>query len=201
MERMERAPGGCSAARAAELIALHAPLLRELVEETLRRVPRAVVAEDLQTPGQVALAQAAHAWAPEDDGAFADLARTRIRAALVEALHAIDWSARGRRRHTPTPPALVGAARAAVAALPSDRREVIEGYFVHSRSLPDLGDDLELDLPDVVALRDDALRSLRRTLAPVLATSAQSQRAGDPPEGQSSSGSSGTGSPRTRNLR
>lgn len=200
MERMTRAPGGCSAARTAALVAQHASLLRELVEETLRRVPSSVVAEDLQAPAQAALVETAQTWTSDEDGAFADLARTRIRAALVEALRAIDWSARGRRPRTAIPPTLVGAARAAVAALPGDRREVVEGYFLHSRTLPDLGDVLELDLPAVVALRDDALRSLRRTLAPVLLTDARSHRAGDPPEGQSS-GSSGTGSPRTRNLR
>lgn len=152
----------------------HALLLDDLVEETLRRVPPSVVAEDLRAPGRLALAEAARAWAPERDGAFADVARARIRAALVEALRAIDWTARGRRPRTLTPPALVGAARAAVAALPGERREVIEGYFLHARSLPDLGDDLELDLPDVVALRDEALRSLRRTLAPALGAAARS---------------------------
>ncbi|WP_296601639.1 hypothetical protein [Nocardioides sp.] len=179
----------------------HAPVLHDLVEETLRRVPASVAAEDLHAPGRVALAEAARSWAPDEDVAFADFARARIRVALVEALRSIDWSARGRRPRSSTPPALVGAARAAVAALPGDHREVIEGYFLHARSLPDLGDDLELDLPEVVALRNDALRSLRRTLAPVLAPTTPSHQPDDRAVGQSSSGSSGTGSPRTWNLR
>jgi DNA-directed RNA polymerase specialized sigma24 family protein len=89
--------------------------------------------------------------------------------------------------------ARAGAVRAAVAALQGDRREVIEGYFLRSRSLIELGDELALDQPDVVALRDEALHALRRTLAPVLADAAQSA--------VSSSESSGTGSPRTLNLR
>lgn len=189
MDRMDRAPGGRSAEGADELVDQHVAVLEELVAETLRRVPSAVVAEDLRGPGRAALVAESRSWQP-DDGDFADCARTRIRGALVEALQAIDWSARGRRPRTAVRPALLAGARAAVAALPGDRREVIEGYFLDARSLPDLSDDLALDLPEVVALRDEALHSLRRTLAPVLESA-----------GQSSSGSSGTGSPRTRNLR
>lgn len=190
MVHMERASYRCSADRADELVEQHAGLLEELVEETLRRVPSSVVAADLRSPALTALVAASRSWRPEVDGDFAECARTRIRAALVEALRAIDWSTRGRRPRTPVPQTVLAGARAAVAALPGDRREVVEGYFLHARSLPDLSDDLALGLPDVVALRDEGLRSLRRTLAPVLASARQS-----------SSGSSGTGSPRTRNLR
>lgn len=190
---MLRPAGGSSVIQSSGAAEHGESLVRHLVTETMRRVPPSVTSEELMASGRAALADARDAYDDDRDGEFACFASTRIRAALVDTLRAIDWSARGRRAPAPVSPDRVGAVDAAVAALPGDRREVIEGYFLRGRSLAELGDDLALDPPDVVELRDDALHVLRRTLAPVLA--------GMPQVEVSSLGSSGTGSPRISNLR
>ena len=156
----------------------------------MRRVPPSVTAEELTSAALAALTEAGRAYEQERHGAFADFARPRLQAALVRTLHLIDWTARASRAPVPAAPSRLGAVQAAVSALSGDRRSVIEGYFLHQRPLDQLAEDLELDVEEVEDVRTDALRALRRTLGPVLAAS-----------GQSSSGSSGGGSPRTLNLR
>ncbi len=190
---MQRTVGGPSSISSSELHDRHVPLAHHLVAETMRRVPSSVTIEELTAPALAALAVARRTHRPDSDGDFAAFARMRIQAALVDTLRSIDWSERGRRTHTPARPERLCPVRTAVAMLPGDRRAVVEGYFLHERTLPELAAEFELDESEVEDLRTDALRSLQRTLAPVMMAPRQAE--------WSSSGSSGTGSPRTLNLR
>lgn len=184
--------GGSSSGSTADLVEQYEPLAHHLVADAMRRVPPSVTTEELTSSALTALAEAARLYEPESHGEFAGFARPRMQAALVRTLHLIDWTARGSRSRVPASPDRVHAVQAAVAALPGDRRAVIEGYFLHERPMHLLAAELELDSEDLVDLRTDALRALGRTLAPVLAATGQER---------SSLGSSGTGSPRISNLR
>ncbi|HEY0951679.1 sigma factor-like helix-turn-helix DNA-binding protein [Nocardioides sp.] len=187
--------GGPAPSIAEDQTAAHLSLVEHVVTETLQRVPSSVTREELTAAGLAALATASWEYLPAADGDFHRYAAARVRAALVDLLRSIDWEVRGRTA-PPTPDhgrrELV---RAAVAALPAERRAVVEGYFLDQRSLPELADDLDLDVSEVARLRTAALRALRRTVGPALAVEAQPRL----PHAQS--GSSGTGSPRTLNLR
>ncbi len=143
--------------------------MEQLVAETMRRVPATVTREELTSAALVALARAHRDHDPAADGAFAAYATTRVRAALVDTLRAIDWAARARAVRAASSPARLAQVRQAVAMLSADRRAVIEGYFLQQRPLPELADDLELDESAVSQLRSEALLALRRTLGPALA--------------------------------
>jgi len=182
--------GGPAPSTAEDQAAAHVPLVEHLVTETLQRVPSSVTREELTAAGLAALATASWEYLPGTDGDFHQYAAARVRAAIVDVLRSIDWAARGRAPHPPPERARREPVRAAVAALPDEGRAVIEGYFLEQRSLPELAADLGIDEGEVVRLRTEALRALRRTVGPALAVASQS-----------SSGSSGTGSPRTLNLR
>jgi len=184
--------GGSSAGSAAALVEQYEPWAHHLVAETMRRVPPSVTDAELRASALAALADAGRAYEPDRHGEFAGFARPRLQAALVRTLHLIDWTDRGRRPRVPSSPDRIGPVEAAVAALPGDRRAVIEGYFLRERPMHLLAAELELDGEEVEEIRTQALRALRRTLGPVLAAAGQER---------SSSGSSGTGSPRTLNLR
>lgn len=166
--------------------------MQHMVSETLRRVPASVTREELTSSATTALAAADREYEPEADGDFHRYAAARVRAAVVDTLRSIDWQARGRQPHVPADHGLRDAVGAAVVALPQAWRAVIEGYFLRQLPLAELAADLEIDEPEVELLRADALLALRRTLGPVLAAQRQSEE---------SSGSSGTGSPRSLNLR
>ncbi len=194
---MKRTVGGSSAGQAEERAAQHEPLVHHVVAETMRRVPASVTPEELTAAGLAALAEASRAFEPDADGDFHRFASTRVRAALVDTLRAIDWDARGRRAHTRVSPARLGDLRDALAGLPDDGRAVVEGYFLNQRPLADLATDLQLDEHEAARLRTDALHALRRTLGPAPARDAQSR----PVSSWSSPGSSGTGSQRILNLR
>lgn len=166
--------------------------MEHVVTETLQRVPASVTREELRSSGLAALAAASREYEPEVDGDFHRYAAARVRVAIVDTLRSIDWQARGRQPDAPADRGRVDAVRAAVAALPEERRVVIEGYFLRQLPLAELAADLEIEESEVALLRADALLALRRTLGPALASE---------PQSEVSSGSSGTGSPRILNLR
>jgi len=177
--------------QAGGLAARHVPLVQHVVTETLQRVPSSVTREELTAAGLAALATASREHLPDADGDFHQYAAARIRAALVDVLRSIDWQARGPRSRPAPGGDRLHEVRAAVAALPDERRAVVEGYFLEQRPLPELAAQLGIDEHEVAWLRAEALRALRRTLGPSLGVEPQSL----------SAGSSGTGSPRTLNLR
>ncbi len=169
--------GGSSTAGIDEWTTRHTPVVHHLVAETLRRVPDSVTRDELTAAALAALTVARRAYAPAVHGDVHRYAEQRIRAALVDLLRSIDWQARARRPRPAPDRGRAEAAHAALAALPDLQRSVIEGYFLDQRALPELAADLQLDEHEVVRLRTAALRALRRTLAPTLASIGQDHAA------------------------
>src|SRR4051812_41164291 len=71
---------------AAELALQSVPMVREIVDSVISRVPRSVQRDELLSAGLVALTESAHAFEPDRDGSFSVYAGARIRSALIDAV-------------------------------------------------------------------------------------------------------------------
>lgn len=120
-------------------------LVGHLVREILARVPAHVRREDLFSAGSEALVNAARAFDPERGIPFTAFATMRVRGALLDELRGLDWASRSVR----------GKAR---------RLETARDQFVavHGRTPSDaeLAGQLEIDVTELVSIRDDVQRSV-----------------------------------------
>jgi RNA polymerase sigma factor for flagellar operon FliA len=79
------------------LVDEHLPLVRQVVNDVSRRLPRHVRRDDLESAAMFGLAQAARSFDPERGIAFERHASNRIRGALLDELRGADWASRSVR--------------------------------------------------------------------------------------------------------
>lgn len=79
------------------LVDEHLPLVRQVVSDLSKRLPRHVRRDDLESAAMLGLAQAARSFDPERGIAFERHASNRIRGALLDELRGADWASRSVR--------------------------------------------------------------------------------------------------------
>lgn len=135
-------------------------LVGRVVDELMPRLPASTDRALLERAGRRA---AVDARLSGGASAIAADVETAVRAALVRALRAQHPSVPERTAPDPVEcERLVGL----VAALPPLQRRVVEGYFVAVREVTELARDLDLSIPELVAVRRDALIHLRDAYRP-----------------------------------
>lgn len=127
------------------LVTQHLPLVGYAVSETLRRVPAHIERDDLASAGYLALVQAARSFDPTREVPFASYANTRIRGAILDELRAMDWISRPtrdriRRLHAVT--------------------ETLTAELGRTPTVEELADTLGVSIREIVAIRQDATRSV-----------------------------------------
>jgi DNA-directed RNA polymerase specialized sigma subunit len=136
-----------------ELVVTYSPLVAHLVTQLMSRLPAHVSRDDLMSAGTLGLAHAAWAFEDGQGEPFASFAAERVRAALSDALPALDRAGHEVRG--------VGDVRDAVAGLPQHLRVVLEEYFFTGRELPEIAADLAVAQSRVSRWRAQALAQLR----------------------------------------
>jgi RNA polymerase sigma factor for flagellar operon FliA len=79
------------------LVDEHLPLVRQVVSDISRRLPRHVRKDELESAAMLGLAQAARSYDPGRGIAFERHASNRIRGALLDELRGADWASRSVR--------------------------------------------------------------------------------------------------------
>jgi RNA polymerase sigma factor FliA len=79
------------------LVDEHLSLVRQVVSDMSKRLPRHVRKDDLESAAMLGLAQAARSFDPERGIAFERHASNRIRGALLDELRGADWASRSVR--------------------------------------------------------------------------------------------------------
>jgi RNA polymerase sigma factor for flagellar operon FliA len=79
------------------LVDEHLPLVRQVVSDISRRLPRHVRKDELESAAMLGLAQAARSYDPDRGIAFERHASNRIRGALLDELRGADWASRSVR--------------------------------------------------------------------------------------------------------
>ena len=79
------------------LVDEHLPLVRQVVSDISRRLPRHVRKDELESAAMLGLAQAARSYDPDRGIAFEHHASNRIRGALLDELRGADWASRSVR--------------------------------------------------------------------------------------------------------
>ncbi|HEX8931275.1 MAG TPA: sigma-70 family RNA polymerase sigma factor [Actinomycetota bacterium] len=79
------------------LVDEHLPLVRQVVSDISRRLPRHVRKDELESAAMLGLAQAARSYDPNRGIAFERHASNRIRGALLDELRGADWASRSVR--------------------------------------------------------------------------------------------------------
>jgi RNA polymerase sigma factor for flagellar operon FliA len=79
------------------LVDEHLPLVRQVVSDISRRLPRHVRKDELESAAMLGLAQAARSYDPDRGIAFERHASNRIRGALLDELRDADWASRSVR--------------------------------------------------------------------------------------------------------
>jgi RNA polymerase sigma factor FliA len=83
-----------------ELIELHLPLVRRVLERIRRTLPRHIDCEDLHSVGVTGLIAAAQRFDPAQHQTFPGYACLRIRGAILDELRRLDWCPRRTRART-----------------------------------------------------------------------------------------------------
>lgn len=83
-----------------ELIRRHVPVVRQLAEREVQRLPRSVDVEDLVQEGSFGLMDALEKFDPARGIKFKTYCATRVRGAMLDALRNLDWVPRLERQRT-----------------------------------------------------------------------------------------------------
>src|SRR5580658_575333 len=80
-----------------DLLELHLPLVRSIVERMKRKLPSNLETEDLYSIGVTGLVAAARNYRPSQERTFAAYAAIRISGAILDELRRTDWMTRANR--------------------------------------------------------------------------------------------------------
>ncbi|WP_028644485.1 sigma-70 family RNA polymerase sigma factor [Nocardioides sp. URHA0020] len=157
-----------------ELALESVPMVKQIVDQVVTRVPRSVPRDDLTSAGLVALTDAARAFEPDRDGAFEVYATARIKSVLIDVVRAHQARAiEDRMPAEPQAPAAEPAEvddrlvrlRGAIGELSERHRQVVGRYFLDEVPTSGIAADLGVAEAQVIQLRTEALMLLRDALA------------------------------------